>query len=105
MKRNVLPYFHIDLLYVEILEAQVDQEKIPFECGSVLIDVVYYLDQDLIAKLLHERDVKLITFDSDRFELVKGLLSIQELLLLTHQTDKLQKYLHHEVALLDERHR
>ena len=70
----------------------------------MLVDVAYDLNQNLIAKLFHERDVQLVTFDSDRLQLVKGLLSIQKLLLLTHQADKLQKYLHHEVALLDEGH-
>ena len=105
MERDILPYFHVNFLDIDVFQTVVDQVNVVFKITSVVENQTYYLHQDLVAELFDDSDLDLWTLYSEGLQFVLPALCLQKLLLLSNNCNELQKYLHHRQVLRNQRDR
>lgn len=75
MKADVFPDFHINFLYIEVLQTVVYQIEVSFNVWLVFQQTTHYFDQDLIGKLLDYSCIHTTTLNTKGFQLIVAGLS------------------------------
>jgi len=100
MKGDIFPELHIDLLDVEVLKADVSQVHELLDVIAVVGLKVYYLSQDLVAKVFEQSHFQRFGLNHHGLELMgRSLLRGKELFLPCQTIHILQEHYHHTLGL------